>query len=85
MRHEFDLRNFPLNRLREYLAEVGGIVDPADDRQVSGEGWHAVIRADEPVYVGSIRVVRDWLIIDGDDRAAPVIEHMRRMTMRGGG
>jgi len=85
VQHEFDLRNFPLNRLREYLTEVGGSVDSVDERRVAGNGWTAEIRAADPVHVGSICVVRDWLIITGDDRAVPVIAHMRRMTMRGGG
>ena len=84
MRVELELRNVPGFRIMEYLAEVGG--KPTGELAVSGEGWSAYLEPIEPAVVGAMRILRDRLVIAGDDSAVERISaFMRRKTMRGGG
>ncbi len=84
MRVEMELRNLPLERVMDYLVQAGG--QRQSERCVTGQGWMASLEKMEAAYVGSLRVPRDLLVIEGEP---PVVEgvhaFMRRMTMRGGG
>jgi hypothetical protein len=83
-RIEFELRNLPRFRVREYLVEAGG--GEVDDLTVTGAGWTATLTAMPPAQVGSFAIPRDLLVIAGDeDAVARVSAFMRQKTMRGGG
>ena len=84
MRVEFELCNLPRLRIMEYLVLAGG--EPTGEVAVVGEGWTAALEKMEPSQVGSIKIPRDCLIIEGEAHAVErVSAFMRKKTMRGGG
>lgn len=83
-RYELELRNVPRQRVLEYLEQAGGTLVEALVAQ--GSGWQARLQALDPVVLGIATIPRDLLILEGrPDALRPVYDHMRRMTMRGGG
>jgi hypothetical protein len=94
MRIEYELRNLPRFRIKEYLEQAGGTVldtvldgHPNGTLRAAGDGWTASLEAMEPAQVGSFSIPRDRLVIEGDDKAAVerASAFMRQKTMRGGG
>ncbi len=84
MRVELELRNLPLERIMEYLVQVGG--QRRGDRMAAGEGWTASLRQLDPARIGSLSVPRDLLVIEGEPSSVDLVHaFMRRQTMRGGG
>lgn len=86
MRVEFELRNVPRFRVRQYLTEAGGT--QTGELTVKGIGWSAELIELEPVIITKIiEIPRDLLVIEGTDEAEfeRVTTFMRRKTMRGGG
>lgn len=84
MRVQLELRNLPRARIMAYLVEAGGVT--TDLQSVTGSGWSATLQPLPPAQVGSIRVPRDLLVIEGaEQRVRPIHAFMRQKTMRGGG
>ena len=84
MRVELELRNLTRFRIMEYLTEAGG--RRRDEFHVIGDRWTATLRPMQPAQVGSVRIPRDLLVIEGDpERVETVHALMRRKTLRGGG
>lgn len=80
-----ELRNVPLNRIQAYLEDAGGTL--TGDRSAQGAGWQARLDEMPPVVIGTMRIRRDLLVLEGNDQAAlkAAVDFMRRKTMRGGG
>ena len=73
----------PLWLLREYLEELGGKAD--GESRVMGEGWTAEITKIEPNVVGSLRVGRVQLELQGDpDAIARLKPDLEKKTLRAG-
>jgi hypothetical protein len=73
----------PLWLLREYLEELGGEAD--GENRVIGNGWTATISKLEPNRVGSLRVGRVQLELEGDPEAiARLKPGLELKTMRAG-
>jgi len=84
MRVEMDLRNIPLLRLQEYLIEAGG--ELVGDRFAKGDQWTATLKEMEPIQLGVMKIYRDLLIIEGDEKQVETVYALlRQRTMRGGG
>ena len=74
----------PLWLLREYLEELGGEAD--GEFRVIGDGWTARLSKSEPVNIGSLRIGRVRLELEGDqDAIAALKPRLEMKTMRGGG
>ncbi len=73
---EFTVSGIPLWLMCEYLVELGG-QQVADDA-VSGDGWQAQLAKVEDVQIGSLRVGRVHLQVQGDaqaiERLGPALE-----------
>ena len=83
-RTEYELRNLPRQRMREYWIEAGGML--TGDLSAAGEGWRIWLEPMPPAVVGHMEVRRDRLIIEGDpDAVQKMADFMRGKTMRGGG
>ena len=81
-----ELRSTPLWLVESYLVKLEGkVVEP--ERRIQGPDWEAFMRPDEPVQLGSLRIGRGWLDIQGEDEAAltRLMEPLGLMLMRGGG
>ena len=73
----------PLWLMREYLEDLGGEADGED--RVNGMGWTAGITKIEPNRVGSLRVGRIQLELQGDPEAIAALKSRLEMkTMRAG-
>lgn len=84
MRLECELRNLPRFRIMDYLVSAGGII--IGNHAVAGDRWAAYIEGMESAQVGSIKIPRDRLVIEGDRSAVERVGNfMRKKTMRGGG
>ena len=80
---EFIYGGIPFWLLREYLEELGGVAE-AEDRVV-GDGWIATISKREPEKIGSLRVGRVGLQLEGDpDAIARLKPALEKKTMRAG-
>lgn len=67
-----------------YLVEAGGAA--SGERTAAGAGWSAELLPLPPAHIGVITVLRDLLVIEGDDHAVDQVHtFLRRKTMRGGG
>lgn len=85
-RFEMELRNLPRHHILHYLEEVGGKPHAENPLRRDGDGWAAWLEEMPPAVITVMTIRRDMLIIEGDDEAvAPVYDHMRMRTMRGGG
>ena len=74
----------PLWLLREYLEELGGEAD--GEYRVIGDGWTASLSKSEPFIVGTLRIGRVRLELQGDpDAIAHLKPRLEMKTMRGGG
>ena len=74
----------PLWLLREYLEELGGEAD--GEYRVIGDGWTASLSKSEPFKLGSLRISRVRLELEGDpDAIAALKSRLEIKTMRGGG
>ena len=83
IKEEIIYAGIPLWLLREYLEELGGKAE-AEDR-IAGDGWHASIVKIEPNRVGSLRVGRVKLTLEGDSLAIETLKPRLEMkTMRAG-
>jgi hypothetical protein len=73
----------PLWLLVEYLEDLGG--EAAGEGRVKGDGWTASIIKIEPNRVGSLRVGRVQLELQGDpDAIAALKPRLEMKTMRAG-
>lgn len=83
-RVEYELRNIPRHRMREYWIEAGGTL--TDDLSAEGAGWKIRLEPMQPAVVGPLEIRRDKLIIEGEQGAVQkMADFMRSKTMRGGG
>jgi len=74
----------PLWLLREYLEELGGEAD--GETRVIGDGWTATLSKSEPFKLGSLRISRVRLELEGDpDAIARLKPRLEMKTIRGGG
>jgi hypothetical protein len=74
----------PLWLLCEYLEELGGEAD--GENRVIGDGWTASLSKAEPVKIGSLRIGRVRLELEGDpDAIARLNPRLEMKTIRGGG
>lgn len=74
----------PLWLLREYLEELGG--EAGGEYRVIGDGWTASLSKSEPVNIGSLRIDRVRLDLEGEpDAIAALKPRLEIKTMRGGG
>ncbi len=77
------VRGIPLWLLREYLQELGGVVD--GNGRVVGEGWIATLTPMEPFKLGSLRVGQLELQLEGTQDALDQLEpRLDKKTMRAG-
>ena len=65
--HEQVVRNLRLWLMREYLEEVGGVVQ--EDGRVAGAGWTASLEQIEDFKLGSIVVGQVRFYAEGDEQA----------------
>lgn len=73
----------PLWLLREYLEELGGTAQ--SDTVVAGEGWRAELTKLPDQHVGSLRIGRVELRLEGEEEAlARLRPGLDLKTMRGG-
>lgn len=78
-----EIHCIPLWLLRDYLAELGGIVEA--ENRVSRDGWTAVLTKLEPRQVGSLRVGQVKIEFEGQPEAlAQMLEQFHKKTMRAG-
>ena len=83
-RVEYELRNLPRFRMREYWVEAGGRL--TGDLSAEGDGWTIRLEPMDPARVGLFEIRRDLLIIEGEEAAVDTMAaFMRNKTMRGGG
>lgn len=83
-RVEYELRNLPRHRMREYWVEAGGTL--TSSLSAEGEGWKIWLESMPPAVVGPIEVRRDRLVIEGEQATVQrIADFMRGKTMRGGG
>jgi hypothetical protein len=81
---EIYIHGIPLWLLREYLEELGGTAD--GDTVVTGDGWRAELTKLPDHQVGSLRVGRVELKLQGEaDALAKLRPGLDRKTMRAGG
>jgi hypothetical protein len=81
---EFTVSGIPLWLMREYLVELGGR-QVADD-VVNGEGWQARLTKAEDFQLGSLRVGRVHLHVQGDDEALQTLRPaLEKKLVRAGG
>ena len=74
----------PLWLLREYLEELWGKAE--GEKQVIGDGWTATLSKSEPFKLGSLRISRVRLELEGDPDAIALLKpRLEVKTMRGGG
>jgi hypothetical protein len=74
----------PLWLLREYLEELGGMA--ASETVVIGDGWRAELTKLIPQQVGSLRIGRVELKLEGEPEAlAGLRPGLDRKTLRAGG
>lgn len=64
--HEQVIRNLPLWLMREYLEEVGGVVQ--SDSRVLGEGWTVDLEQIEDFKLGSIVVGQVRFRAEGEEQ-----------------
>lgn len=84
MATEVFIHAIPLWLLREYLEELGGTA--VSDTEVEGEGWRAVLTKLPPKEIGSLRVGRVELRLDGEEEALAALRPgLDRKTLRAGG
>lgn len=76
-----EVRGLPVAEVIRYLEELGG---RADGNAFRGDSWTATVTEGTPAAVGSLHVRVLHVAIEGE-RAAAVVAHLRRKTMRGGG
>jgi hypothetical protein len=79
-----ETRGIPLWLLREYLVEGGGRA--IDDHRMVGDGWEVRLTQLEDFAVGSLRVGRVRVDIDGDDAGvARLLAFLEPKLIRAGG
>jgi hypothetical protein len=79
-----DVRAIPLWLLREYVERAGG--REGADGALVGDGWTARLTQIEDVHVGSLRIGRVRLEIEGAEEAlARLLAHLEPRLVRGGG
>jgi hypothetical protein len=84
METETFVYGIPLWLLREYLEELGGTA--AGDTVIDGDGWRAELTTLPPHQVGSLRMGRVELKLEGDAEAlARLRPGLDRKTLRAGG
>jgi hypothetical protein len=78
-----EVHSIPLWLLRDYLAEIGGVVE-AEDR-VSGEGWTAFLSKLPPRRLGSLEVGQVKVAFEGQpETLAQMLAQFHKKTMRAG-
>ena len=83
IKEEIIYAGIPLWLLVEYLEDLGG--KAISDYEVEGAGWSAAITKIEPNRVGSLRVGRVQLDLEGDpDAIADLKPRLELKTMRAG-
>ncbi len=81
---EVFVHGIPLWLLREYLEELGGTA--TSDTEIEGAGWHAVLTKLPPKEIGSLRVGRVELRLEGDEESlAKLRPGLDQKTLRAGG
>ena len=74
----------PLWLMKKYLTDLGGV--EAEENVLRGEGWQATVRKGEPARLGSLRVGRIEVEIEGEEEAIEaLLEKLHWKTLRGGG
>jgi hypothetical protein len=77
------VHSIPLWLLREYLEDLGGVVQT--DESIVGDGWQARIEQLPPVQIGSLRVGRVELRLKGSQEALDALRPpLQCKTMRAG-
>jgi hypothetical protein len=81
---ERTVTGIPLWLLRQYLEELGGQAD--SEGAVSGTGWQARLTQVEDYQIGSVRVGRVRIEIDGvQDSLDRVLPALEKKLLRAGG
>jgi orotidine-5'-phosphate decarboxylase len=81
---ELEIRSVGVWLLELYLQELGGT--PVSPGVLAGQGWQAHLRPAEPVAVGSLRIGRVVVQLEGEPTAVrEVAEQLRWKAFRGGG
>jgi hypothetical protein len=81
---EFTVSGIPLWLMGEYLVELGG--QQVADNTVNGEGWQAYMARVEDAQVGSLRVGRMCLQVQGDAQALQKLRPaLEKKLVRAGG
>ncbi len=74
----------PLWLMKDYLVDLGAT--ETAENVMTGAGWQAVVRKNEPVRIGSLVVGRIEAEFSGDEAAlSELLEKLHWKTMRGGG
>lgn len=71
----------PVWLLEAYLEELGGT--PASEAVIQGDGWRATLTSARG-GPGHIAIARVTVTVEGD-RAAAILEALRKKAQRGGG
>jgi hypothetical protein len=80
MRVEIELRYLPRFRVMDYLNQAGG--QTTGILSVEGAGWSASIEALEPDEVGIVKIPRDRLVIEGEDRDVERVQAFMERKVR---
>ena len=79
-----DIRGIPLWLLRDYLIDLGGVLQP--DGTVLGPGWSGQLTRLADFQIGSLRVGEVRVEIRGEDEALEKLEiGLRPKLLRAGG
>ncbi len=79
-----DIRGIPLWLLRDYLVDLGGVVQP--DGAVAGPAWQGRLTRLDDVRIGSLRVGEVRMELRGTPEALQRLEHaLHFKLLRAGG
>lgn len=81
---EVFVHSIPLWLLREYLEELGGTA--TSETEVEGDGWRASLTKLPPQEIGSLRIGRVELRLEGEEEALVALRPgLDLKTLRAGG
>lgn len=82
--HTHDIRGIPLWLLRDYLVDLGGVVQP--DGVVYGSGWQGRLEPLDDFRLGSLRVATVRMELSGEPEALDQLEgQLKYKLLRAGG
>lgn len=82
--HTHEIRGIPLWLLRDYLVDLGGVVQP--DGMVHGPSWQGTLTPLDDFRLGSLRVATVRMELSGDAAALDQLEgELKYKLLRAGG